>query len=93
MAFPTKLMGAAATRVEAQGLWWDLRPAIKHWDAQVGAIVFPPIRIRQWHGFKINLPGAIRLDATVQDPRFELRPKRSQRRPRPRAKATVTVTV
>ena len=73
-AVPTRLMGQAAGRIPTHGLWWDLSPAADYFDPEVGAIICPPIRIGRWDKFQINLPGQVRLDATVSDPRFNPSP-------------------
>jgi len=70
-AFPTSLIGQAAGKIRTHGLWWDLSAAKKHLRPELGAIVFPSIRIKQWDQFQVDLPGQIRLDARVDDPRFD----------------------
>jgi hypothetical protein len=71
IAVPTRLLGHAAGQVPTHGLWWDLSPAKDYFDAEVGAIICPPIPIKRWNRLQINLPGQVRLDASVNDPRFD----------------------
>jgi hypothetical protein len=69
---PAELVAPVARDLQPAGLWWDTAPALAHYDWEVGAAVFPPIRVGRWDALRLALPGDVAVDATVADPRCDV---------------------
>jgi hypothetical protein len=75
-AFPYSLINEAVMdhRLQTMGEWLDLSGAKEHFRPELGAVVYPPIRLNNWDDFQdgeLQLPGGIKLDVSVADTRFD----------------------
>jgi hypothetical protein len=68
---PSDLSAVAARgHALADGLHWDLTPAMGCYSEAADAFIFPTLRMRTWWGFAGVLPGEVAFDFTPADPRF-----------------------
>lgn len=72
--FPASLISLAATRgyLRDASLWWELSPAaMKYYEWQTGAAVFPTLPSARWDQLHFDLPGDVALEASIADPRCD----------------------
>jgi hypothetical protein len=75
--FPADLVAPACADVRPAGLWWDLTGCVDRGGeflAEAEAFVLPPVRLVGWDRLSLALPGEVRVDAAVGDPRFRAEP-------------------
>ncbi|HZZ42848.1 MAG TPA: hypothetical protein VFE58_07910 [Tepidisphaeraceae bacterium] len=80
--FPADLVALACQDLPPSGLYWDLTPCIGGFLMQSEAFLLPPVRITHWDRLLLSLPGDIRVDAGVSDPRFKAYDRAVQTKPK-----------
>jgi hypothetical protein len=69
--FPNELVSIAARKLRPVGIWWDILPSYHYLNAELEAVVLPPVRLRRWDELRRNLPGDVLLNASIVDPRLQ----------------------
>ncbi len=70
---------AAKGHALAEGLHWDLLPALEYYHETVDGFIFPTLRMRTWWDSARVLPGEVAFDLTPTDPRFIPHKQRANR--------------
>jgi hypothetical protein len=75
LLYPAELVCLAVRDLPPQGLWWDFDSAgdLKFVDMDLEAVIFPPMRLRRWDQFTLEMPGDVALFVGITDPRFDRR--------------------
>ncbi len=80
---PSELAALAAQgHAVAQGLYWDLAPAMEYYNETADAFVFPTLKMKTWSQFSGVLPGDVAYDFAPSDPRFVPHSRHTRATPR-----------